>query len=84
MVFRCVKMKLKERLRMFKVTTDEEFFHKFEDMQMRIQKMSAIFQNEGTELSAIEMGDWNIIVNETKREFNKLIKEAYKRINMED
>jgi hypothetical protein len=66
----------------WKVETDEEFLNKFNEMKLRIERMSAIFQNEGTELSAIELGDWNVIVNETKREFNKLIKEANNRVNM--
>jgi hypothetical protein len=65
---------------MWKVKTDEEFFNKFNEIKNRLDQMAMVFQNEGAELSAVELGNWNMIVNETKQEFNKLIKEANKRI----
>lgn len=65
---------------MFKVKTDKEFLDSFKEVINNIEKVSDIFKSEDKEISAIEFGDWNVIVNQTKKDFNKLINEANNRI----
>lgn len=67
---------------MFKVQTDEEILQLFQNMQENIKKMEEIFQKKDVELSAIDFGDYNMVVNQTKSDFSKLIKQANKRITL--
>lgn len=67
---------------MFKVQTDEEILQLFQNMQSQLKQMEEVFQEENKELSANEMANHNQIVNQTKSDFNKLIKQVYKRITL--
>ncbi|MDT0160359.1 hypothetical protein [Bacillus sp. AG4(2022)] len=64
----------------FTVKSDEEFFNKFSEIQTKIKSISSTFQNGDTELSAEELGNFNLLCNETKQEFTQLLKEARNRI----
>lgn len=65
---------------MFKVNTDQNFYERFKDLQIKIIDLSTLFQNPSTEISADEFGKWNALSKQVKKDLDSLIKEGSNRI----
>ena len=67
---------------MFKVKTDNKIQNQLEEMKNKIKELSSYFEKGDGELTAVEYSDLNLLINSSKQDFNQLVKEVYKRIEM--
>ncbi len=67
-------------MKKYKINTDEGFFNKFR--YNGIQSLGALFQNEGLEISEYQLDEWYNQIERVKKEFEDLIDEAHKRIEL--
>jgi len=66
----------------YTIRSDEQFFNQFQDLEYRIKELSFIFQNPNTEISDIEIIEWNNIATKLQKDLSRLIVECGFRINM--
>ena len=66
----------------YTIKSDEQFFNQFQDLEYRIKELSFIFQNPNTEISDIEIIEWNNIATKLQKDLSRLIVECGFRINM--
>lgn len=65
---------------MYTVKTNEEFFTRFNLLQLKIKELSCLFQNEDIEVSDIEVQEWNTIAYKLRNELDSLIREVNNRL----
>jgi len=66
----------------YTIRSDKQFYNQFQSLQDRIKELSYLFQNPNTEISDIELIEWNNIATKLQKDLAKLIIECDFRINM--
>lgn len=63
--------------REYRVKTDEDFFKKFKELELRVQSMASLFQNNNAYVDEEDVENWLMDANKLSERVQELKKEGY-------
>lgn len=70
--------------KVYEVETDEEFFNRFKELEVKIRGIASMFQNEGMEVSEEQLYEYSDDVLGFKKAFDLLIENGNDRIKIKE